>query len=114
MRISAIRQAVLFCWPEVKNSSADAKACDGNPTDFNMPCNAPRIKSSSSTIATKFVLPGLAMVQKVAAPSEVHNHTLVCECSYHPRTFGSLREPHPTPCLTERSSRMRNPERNSV
>jgi len=29
-------------------------ACDGNPTDFNKPCNALRINSSSSTIATSF------------------------------------------------------------
>ncbi len=56
----------------------------------NMPSNATlRIKSSSSTIATKFVLLCINIVQNLAAPSNLHNHTLVCERSYRPEARGS-------------------------
>ena len=88
MRISAIKHAVRCCWPDFKNSSADAKACEGNPTDFNMPCNALRTKSSSSTIATKFALLWMAITRNLAASSNLHNHTLVCQFSYLPTAFG--------------------------
>src|SRR6266404_2997617 len=54
IRISAIKQPAWRCWPDFRNSSADANACAGKPTDFSRPCNALRIKSSSSTIATIF------------------------------------------------------------
>src|SRR5205807_6852073 len=63
MRISAIRHAVWCCWPESRNSSADANACAGHPTAFSMPCNALRIRSSSSTIATSLVLPSMAILE---------------------------------------------------
>src|ERR1035438_4764270 len=60
-----------------------------------MPCNAPRIKSSSSTIATKFIFAfvlvlvlvlvlvwlWMAMDRNLAGWSRSHNHTLVCEAS---------------------------------
>jgi hypothetical protein len=79
IRISAIRHAVWCCWPDFKKSSADAKAWDGNPTDFSMPCKALRIESSSSTIATRFVFDPAPTIKKLAVSSNLHNHTLVCD-----------------------------------
>src|SRR4029077_11681415 len=62
IRISAIRHAVCWCWPDLRNSSADANASDDNPTDLSMLCNALRINSSSSTIAISFAFVWVAMV----------------------------------------------------
>ena len=42
---------------QAQHDAAEANARAGNPTAFSRPCNAPRTRSSSSTIATSFVLP---------------------------------------------------------
>src|SRR5580704_13453978 len=67
IRISAIRQAVSSCWPDFRNSSADANAFEGNPTDFIMPCSALRINSSSSTIATIFFFLSVAILVRYSS-----------------------------------------------
>src|SRR5713226_5801019 len=52
MRMSVMRHEDRCCAPESRNSSADANARAGNPASFSRPCTAPRINSSSSTMAT--------------------------------------------------------------
>src|SRR6267142_1796368 len=52
MRMSAIRHEGRCGAPESRNSSADANARAGNPASLSRPCSAPRINSSSSTMAT--------------------------------------------------------------
>src|SRR4029077_1902072 len=61
MRISEIRQPVSCCWPEFKNSSADAKDCTEKPADFSKRRTATRYDSSSSITATILFFLSLAI-----------------------------------------------------
>ena len=74
---AAIRHAVLCCWPDSRNSSADANAWAGRPTDFSRPCNAMRIESSSSRMAINLVCSRMSMAPIYQYRQNRRNYALV-------------------------------------